>query len=79
MLEANEIMIIAFCSFSSLGLLFSCYLMCKHKIDENREIQILQELKNNRVRPMEINYKLEYPQEETKDEHEEILLNINNV
>jgi hypothetical protein len=53
--------------------------MCKHKIDENREIQILQELKNNRVRPMEINYKLEYPQEETKDEHEEILLNINNV
>ena len=78
MLESNQIMIITFCSFSACGLLFSFYLVCQHKIAENREKNIV---KINRVKPVEFTYTLEYPQtsenlqnsekfEETKDERE---------
>ena len=78
MLESNQIIIIAFCSFSACGLLFSFYLVCRHKINEAREKNIV---KNNRVKPVEFTYTLEYPQtsenlqnsekfEETKDERE---------
>ena len=84
MLESNQIMIIAFCSFSACGLLFSFYLVCRHKINEAREKNIV---KNNKIKPVEFTYTLEYPQtsanlqtteqfEETKDERENIFISI---
>lgn len=81
-METNNIIIITFCSFSGLGLLCSLYLICQHKSEAFREEKMLQNnIKNNKVKPFEFNYTIEYPQitenlqtteqfEETKDECE---------
>ena len=78
-MDSTEILIIVFCSFSACGLLLSLYLICKHKIALDKQIKLLQEIKNNkknRVKPISMNYNLEYPQQEMKDENEEKMINI---
>ncbi len=76
-METNQILIIAFCSFSACGLLCSFYLMCQHKREENRENKIEFYLKQNSIRPTLIEYKLDMPQkEEMKDEHDKNQLEI---
>ena len=58
---------------------FRSCLICKHKLDLDREIQILKELRNNRknrVKPLVMNYTLEYPQQEMKDENDDKIINI---
>jgi hypothetical protein len=80
-METNQILIIVFSSFSTCGLLLSFCLICRHKLALNREIKLIQELKNNRikhnrVKPLVINYTLEYPQQETKDENDDKIINI---
>ncbi len=78
-MDSNQVLIIVFCSFSASGLLLSLCLICKHKLDLDREIQILKELRNNRknrVKPLVMNYTLEYPQQEMKDENDDKIINI---
>ena len=76
-MDSNQVLIIVFCSFSGCGLLLSLCLICKHKLALDREVKLLKEIRKNRVKPMFINYRLEYPQQETKDENEEKIININ--
>ncbi len=76
-METNQIIIIAFCWFSACGLLCSFYLMCQHKRAEDREKKKIFYLKQNSIKPSEIEYKLNMPQkEEMKDEHDENQLEI---